>query len=706
MRPRRLVGVDISDRSIEVVEVENRRTIAVRSIGRVTLPDGVIERGEIKLDGALNQALKEAFRSAVPHPPQVKQAVCNLPEEQIYLRRIAIKSGSADELRAQGSKAIREFVPFPPEKIVWDALPVAGAGGFSQALIVAIPRRVFDLYCTAIKAGELELYGFAFDSLALARVFFGGHSDPPALVIDLGGKTSVISIVDDLGVHSSMNVASGGDTMTKSLAKKFEVEEKAAEELKRRHGFDPEAEHGKIFLVLQKTLQPILDSAADLIEEYRSETGNSPGQIMLSGGTSFLYGIDEYIGSALDLPASRGKIISGADLSLLPEKAREAFEAVPGLFAVAMGLTSQGFTDEGPLFSSGGKEVALAPPKYYAVTEAEKPAISIVAPVKKAVKAVKGISRGLTIGILIIWLVGMAGGVYYYLERSSQATNKRKAVTPASQAGVEERSYTAEVTVRFSGNTAENEVAGQLDTIEKEGERVIPLSDLKEGTKSQGTVNIKSSLSANQRLVAGTRIMSPEGKIFRLVSAIVVPANSEIKDVAVIADEPGAQGDLAPTEFTIPGLAADSRFKVSVKSENPFVGGGKSGTISEVAINDAVSALTDELRTTAGQELSGRLPPDTVSTRQIATEQILESTIPKPGVVPESQAKVKLKMKFLMPFIAEADLMIAGRTALAKELGAKEAAAYGFSGWQISQKSFDAGNQVGVFIITVTIRKE
>lgn len=718
-RPKRLVGVDISDRSIEIVELEDRRIPQVRSLGRITLPEGIVSRGEIRIDGALDQALRETLRSAVPGLPSVKDAVCNIPEEQIYLRRLELKTGTPEELKIEGSKAVREFVPYQPDKLVWDALPVGGGGSYGRALLVAVPKRTFELYRSAMKSAGFESYGFGFDSMALAESFFGGHSDPPALVLDIGSRTTVVAVIDDLGVHSSMNVASGGDTMTKALAAKMGLSEEEAEAVKRRHGFDPEAEQGKVFLVLQKSLQPIMDMVTDMVEEYRSETGNAPGQVILSGGTSALFGLDEYVASVLELPVTRGKIIGGADLGALPARTSEAFEAVPGLFAVAFGLAKSGFRLDTPLFANGGREVADTESK-----AGQSVGVSVGAPspgsiaqaaeagprvVRRIRKTIRGVPKWKVAAVTAIWLGLMGAGTYLYLQQASSKPAPPGAATAAPAAAgapVEVKQLKFNAVLRFSGESQPGDIPAGSDTIERDGEQDVQLTDTQPSGRSAGTVTIANSQNIAQPLVAGTRISSPDGLIFRLSDAVSVPAGGTIAGVKVTADADGAAYDLAPTTFTIPGLPADRRGSVKVTSDIAFAGGGESGIITADALDAAEKTLRDTLRSAAMDAFAGRTIPDTVSSGAIAIEREVSSSTPPLGRVAANAAKVSLTMSYSMPYVATADLLSAGRVAAADELGSAQAvSAYSFSDWAFTVDQVLNGGDSANATITAQLTK-
>src|SRR3989338_2595118 len=66
---------------------------------------------------------------------------------------------------------------------------------------------------------------------------------------------------------------------------------------------------------------------------------------------------------------------------------------------------------------------------------------------------------------------------------------------------------------------------------------------------STGTVKIYNNLSFAQALVATTRLLSQEGVLFRLKSAVTIPAGGSV-DAPVYADLPGVSGDIKPTRFT------------------------------------------------------------------------------------------------------------------------------------------------------------
>lgn len=118
--------------------------------------------------------------------------------------------------------------------------------------------------------------------------------------------------------------------------------------------------------------------------------------------------------------------------------------------------------------------------------------------------------------------------------------------------------------------------------------------------KAQGKIIIYNSYSSEvQNLVAGTRFLTPDNKIFRLTKNITVPGakiqegkivNSSI-EVDVIADQPGVEYNIGPmAKLTIPGLKGSPKYEGFYgQSTNPMTGGfvGEAAIPTDKDIADA-----------------------------------------------------------------------------------------------------------------------
>lgn len=90
--------------------------------------------------------------------------------------------------------------------------------------------------------------------------------------------------------------------------------------------------------------------------------------------------------------------------------------------------------------------------------------------------------------------------------------------------------------------------------------------------KAAGTVTIYNTSGRVQPLVATTRLLTPDGTLFRIDDTVSVPAGGSVT-VAAHADVPGASGNVAPTTFTIPGLSESLQKLIYARSDAAFTGG-------------------------------------------------------------------------------------------------------------------------------------
>ena len=85
-----------------------------------------------------------------------------------------------------------------------------------------------------------------------------------------------------------------------------------------------------------------------------------------------------------------------------------------------------------------------------------------------------------------------------------------------------------------------------------------------------GSVVLINKYNKNQTLVATTRLLSPDGKLFRLKEAVNIPAGGKVT-ANVYANTPGMDMETeANTRFTIPGLWAGIQDRIYAENSEPL----------------------------------------------------------------------------------------------------------------------------------------
>ncbi|MDP3965056.1 MAG: hypothetical protein Q8Q20_05400 [bacterium] len=90
--------------------------------------------------------------------------------------------------------------------------------------------------------------------------------------------------------------------------------------------------------------------------------------------------------------------------------------------------------------------------------------------------------------------------------------------------------------------------------------------------KARGTVTIYNTYSQTQPLIATTRLLSEDGRLFRTDETVNVPPGGTAQ-VTVTADQEGPEGEIGPGRFTIPGLWSGLQDQIYAESTAPMTGG-------------------------------------------------------------------------------------------------------------------------------------
>lgn len=115
-------------------------------------------------------------------------------------------------------------------------------------------------------------------------------------------------------------------------------------------------------------------------------------------------------------------------------------------------------------------------------------------------------------------------------------------------------------------------ISGNLQVTEVNAEKTYQTTseDVSTGETSSivtGTVTLINKYNKNQPLVATTRLLSSDGKLFRLKEAVNIPAGGTV-NASVYADKAGADMTVsANTRFTIPGLWAGIQDRIYAENQ-------------------------------------------------------------------------------------------------------------------------------------------
>jgi hypothetical protein len=187
--------------------------------------------------------------------------------------------------------------------------------------------------------------------------------------------------------------------------------------------------------------------------------------------------------------------------------------------------------------------------------------------------------------------------------------------------------------------------------------------------KAKGMIRIYNNFSENpQSLIANTRFVSADGKLFRLQNKISVPgATRDSKgklvageiDATVLAAEPGKDYNITPTNFSIPGFAGTSKYtSIYAKSFSNMAGGFK-GEVAQVLEDDLDKAreeMLNKLKNESIDSLKKTLPANYVLLDGGVSQEVAEEEFSlKAGEEAESFT-LKLKVESKAVIFKQSDI--------------------------------------------------
>jgi len=351
LNKRRIAGVDISDHSIEVLQLEkNGRVVAY---GRKILEKGIVEDGKVAQVDKLTKALQEVTRSTKPiklqpSTEQLEVVLC-VPERHNFLHYFefqgSLKEKEAErKVRAEAAKVI----PFDPEGIYWSYVkfterPAQNAAKvITPILYTAAPKDVVDDYIRAADAARLKVAAIDVEMLSLGRAlvrnrFNAEGKDKFILLMDIGAWNTAVGFFDAAGVlYFSAYIPIGGNILSRAIADQLKLSYEEAERMKKELGMDSKA-NNQIISIIEPYLKRLTEELKELKNYCEKKNQKKVAKILLAGGSGTLRGIEIYLKNNLGLDAEIGNPFFSIKDSVPPPE-----DLPPIFFANVMGLALRG----------------------------------------------------------------------------------------------------------------------------------------------------------------------------------------------------------------------------------------------------------------------------------------------------------------------------------------------------------------------------
>ena len=282
-------GLDIGDRSAEIIELDKIFKFSVVTYGRTELPEGVVENGKIMNQAVLAEKIKNLLKEAKPKKVSTNKVIVSLPESQIFIECFEVdshlKSGAL--IKAISDK-MSLSLPINIDKTYWDFIEKSLADRTKKMIMfVSVPKDVANSYVKFCNSIGLEVISLSTESLSLARIILKSSSKH-SLIIDIGSQSTNLSFFDgDDEINMFTTIPVAGEQMTLAVKDGLKIEKAEAEALKVKFGFK-EGSENTVRPIILPIIEGLSKEMKSAISYYEMTFKQKLDNIYIIGGSALL----------------------------------------------------------------------------------------------------------------------------------------------------------------------------------------------------------------------------------------------------------------------------------------------------------------------------------------------------------------------------------------------------------------------------------
>ncbi|MFT6400693.1 MAG: type IV pilus assembly protein PilM, partial [Bradymonadia bacterium] len=265
------------------------------------------------------------------------------------ITRLELPFGSKREIEPILAPQLEGKLPTDVEEVLLDSM----VGGRHESGEYAVYASAIEPARLAIMLAELESVGVdpkvldvqPFPLLTVGRALTPEGQGPVA-IIDVGAEQIGVVVFHGKDLQYARTFSGGGERFTAALADVFGLDPLTAREGKHREGFidvgtdEVDSATGNdatdISNACRRAAKPLIRQLRRTLQGHASEWGRSVEHIYVTGGSSLLPGLVEYLGQSLGVPASPLPFDNVSSIA--------GFTEVGNKFATALGLGLRGVT--------------------------------------------------------------------------------------------------------------------------------------------------------------------------------------------------------------------------------------------------------------------------------------------------------------------------------------------------------------------------
>ncbi|MBI2041574.1 MAG: type IV pilus assembly protein PilM [Candidatus Nealsonbacteria bacterium] len=345
--PKKCLGVDIGTSFIKIVELSQhgkRRKLdnygEMEAVSLFDKPFRTFEKSTLTVSNP--DVVKSITAILTEAKIETKDVYFSIPDFSTFFTAFRLPSMSKEELPQAIQYEARQHIPLPLSEVVLDWQIISQKtinhklSDFS-VLLVAVPNEVINQYQEIAKLAKLNVVALEAEVFSLARAINNGKKDT-VMLIDLGARSTTISIIDLGLVKISHSFDTSGNDFTNLISKGLNLEMAEAEKVKKEQGL-LRSNNASVREAILPMIDLIASEIKKISQNFYSQEGKRPQKIILAGGTALLPGLADYFSETAGIPAEIANPFS--DL-FYPPILNDVLKEIGPAYAVAVGAAMRG----------------------------------------------------------------------------------------------------------------------------------------------------------------------------------------------------------------------------------------------------------------------------------------------------------------------------------------------------------------------------
>ncbi len=340
---RQPFGLDIGVTTIKLVWLDRKNEGFFFKASSIvpTPPKGIMSESPLD-EEEMAQTIQKAVVLAGIDSKFVNVA---LAENQVYTKVLEMPVLSDRELGSAIYWEAEQYIPIPLSniKLTWSILQRPQnpqPTDKMQVLMVGAPTLLINKYQKIISMAGLTVNAMETEILSTVRALIYGENPPPTLIVSIGSVSTSFALVREGIMIFTYSMSVGGTAISRAIASDFGFTQGEAEEYKKTYGVEGSTLGGKIGQATAPILNSIIIEVKKSLAYYSQKYRDLPiKQIILSGGTANLPGIDVYFANNAGIET----VIANPWKVLAPSQVPKEILDNASDFTIAVGLAMRDY---------------------------------------------------------------------------------------------------------------------------------------------------------------------------------------------------------------------------------------------------------------------------------------------------------------------------------------------------------------------------